>query len=834
MRARGHAIAVARGIPRVLTFLRHFAPAAVVFLIFACPGFGAAFERVSVSGDGAQTNASSGHPAISHDGRFVAFHSVADNLVPNDTNGLTDVFVHGRLTRATERVSVASDGAQGNGHSRDPSISADGRFVAFLSAADNLVQDDTNGVQDVFVRDRLEGTTRRVSVGALQANALCESPAISADGRFVAFASDADNLAPGDTNRTTDIFVHDIVTGITERVSLSSSGAQRDLWSGFPSISGDGRFVPFIGDTRDPDDGIFRSHIFIRDRLMQTTQQVERPKARCVDWPYEGPDISADGRFVAFSYGDDLEGGPLSDCCNPASCAIILYDQEASVAVRVGDEDSSSSGIYASRGPALSDDGRYLCFIRYDEWWDRWEGGGESHQRIWIYDSATGQEAPLLRRGIPVDGWSGDISGDGRFLVFTSDQADLVPEDTNGASDIFVYDRFPADAPPETVITSGPCGAEIPPGDVRITWEGIDDTTPPESLVFFWRLDALTGENWRGPTTDRQLLLPRVSCYYFYTLEVMARDLAGNEDPTPARCDFAVGLSLRWLSPAPGQTVRGVVNVCVEALPADSVARVEFQAPGPWFCSDATAPYCCAWDTRLPYVLEGETWVRANADCATGGGSGAYLPVVVDNTTFDDVRKWDVFWQFIEALSDARLTSGCSSSPPLYCPDAWVTRGQMAQFICKAAGKTWLDRPSPTFMDVPKTHPFYGWIERVVDRASWSVTPPAAACLDFGARRYFCPGYPVARDHMARALCIAAGKTPLYSPTPAFMDAPATGPFYGWIQRLADSASWGGKTPSNGCRTVGAFQYFCPRAPVTRGQIAKLLVLTFGLPYYQG
>ena len=128
-------------------------------------------------------------PAISADGRFVAFSSDATNLVPGDTNGTADVFVRDRQTGTTRRVSVGSGGAQGNGLSVDPAISADGRFVAFASDATNLVPGDTNGADDVFVRDRQTGTTRRVSVGSggAQGDRVSFDPAISADGRFVAF-----------------------------------------------------------------------------------------------------------------------------------------------------------------------------------------------------------------------------------------------------------------------------------------------------------------------------------------------------------------------------------------------------------------------------------------------------------------------------------------------------------------------------------------------------------------------------------------------------------------------------------------------------------------------
>src|SRR5438093_763515 len=186
--------------------------------------------RVSVASDGTEGNDVSLGSALSADGRFVAFDSAATDLVAGDTNGVSDVFVHDRQTGTTERVSVASDGAQGNNASSYPALSADGRFVAFDSDATNLVAGDTNGTTDVFVHDRQTGTTERVSVasgGGTQGNGKSGGffafPALSADGRFVAFQSDATNLVAGDTNGTTDVFVHDRPTATTERVTANAT-----------------------------------------------------------------------------------------------------------------------------------------------------------------------------------------------------------------------------------------------------------------------------------------------------------------------------------------------------------------------------------------------------------------------------------------------------------------------------------------------------------------------------------------------------------------------------------------------------------------------------------
>jgi Tol biopolymer transport system component len=209
-------------------------------LSLALPG---TTERVSVDSAGNQGNDHSWAAAISAEGRYVAFLSYASNLVPGDSNGVGDVFVHDRQTGITERVSVDSAGNQGNDHSGYPSLSADGRYVAFQSSASNLVPGDNNGHCDIFVHDRQTGATERVSVDSAGNEGDYESydPAISADGRYVAFQSGALNLVPGDTNVEMDIFVHDRQTGITERVRVDSAGNEGNGESQPPAISADGR-----------------------------------------------------------------------------------------------------------------------------------------------------------------------------------------------------------------------------------------------------------------------------------------------------------------------------------------------------------------------------------------------------------------------------------------------------------------------------------------------------------------------------------------------------------------------------------------------------------------
>jgi Tol biopolymer transport system component len=196
-----------------------------------------------------QPNRGSDVAAISAHGRYVAFYSGASNLVAGDTNEEYDVFVRDRVARVTERVSVGPGGVQANaGETFTVSMSAHGRYVAFESDASNLVAGDTNRRYDVFVRNRYRGTTQRVSLGpeGAQANGHSYYPTISAHGESVAFMSTATNMIGRDTNAKADIFVHHRAPGVTQRVSVGRGGAEANSDSFVPAISGDGADVAFI------------------------------------------------------------------------------------------------------------------------------------------------------------------------------------------------------------------------------------------------------------------------------------------------------------------------------------------------------------------------------------------------------------------------------------------------------------------------------------------------------------------------------------------------------------------------------------------------------------
>jgi Tol biopolymer transport system component len=330
-----------------------------------------ATECVSVDPTGVAGNGASDVGAISADGRFVAFESDATNLVANDTNGKSDLFVRDRTLGVTERVSVDSAGVEGDGSSgfdgfaHAAALSADGRFVAFASFATNLVANDTNGFVDLFVHDRTTGVTERVSVDSSGAAANGDSgaPSISADGRFVAFKSFATNLVAGDTNGFADVFVHDRTTGTTERVSVDSAGAQGFGASDLSALSADGRFVAF--DSRAnlvADDGGGAWDVFVHDRATGTTERVsvstsgEEGHGRSIH-----PSLSADGRIVAFaSLAPNLAAGDRNRAFD-----VFVHDRSSGLTERVSVDTSGAEGDLGSGSPSLAADGLTVAFDSY-------------------------------------------------------------------------------------------------------------------------------------------------------------------------------------------------------------------------------------------------------------------------------------------------------------------------------------------------------------------------------------------------------------------------------------------------------------------------------------
>lgn len=418
--------------------------------------------RVNVSSEGAEANGLAfNQPVLSADARFIVFPSPASNLVPNDTNvcggaapiflvpGCPDIFVHDRITRTTTRVSVDSAGVQADGASLRAVISADGRIVAFDSLATNLVISDTNGEIDVFVHDRQTGATTRVSVSGTggQATGQSFSPRLSADGRFVGFASNAPNLVPGDTNGAFDIFVRDRLTGETTRVSVNSLGEQGNADSFIPDLSADGRFVAFSSDASNLVGGPASpfAQVYVHDRLTGTTSRVSvNGSGNAADGHSFNSGMSADGRFVAFvSDGSNLVAGDTNGVRD-----IFVHDRMTGTTTRVnvdstGAQANGFSNLSFNGGQAISADGRFVTF--HSSAPNLVADDTNGVQDVFLHDRLTGitTRVSVDSAGAQGNAASGGaaVNPDGRFVGFISGATNLVAGDTNGTFDAFLHDR---------------------------------------------------------------------------------------------------------------------------------------------------------------------------------------------------------------------------------------------------------------------------------------------------------------------------------------------------------------------------------------------------------
>jgi Tol biopolymer transport system component len=405
-------------------------------------------ELVSATPGGAPGNRDSYEPPMSADGRFVAFASQASNLVAGDSNRSIDVFVRDRQTGQTTLASVATGGAQSNGDSYRPAISGDGRYVAFASHASNLAPvDRKHAYYDVFIHDQQTGATKLVSETSSGTGGNGESnhPSLSENGRFVAFSSDATNLVPGRTiHPSHHEFVRDMQTGKIERIDVSSKGVQGDGDCHDPSISADGRFDAFTsrasnlvkGDTNHAYD------VFVRDRKKGTTTRVsvtssggQANESSIHAW------ISGDGRYVTF---ESSATNLVPHDTNKAR-DIFVHDRKTGKTTLVSASSSGAEGNADSVSPSISNHGGWVAFYSLAS---NFAPGDKNR----LYDAfvrdvraGTTTRVSVGLGGADPDGASSDeppvppsLSSDGDFVAFTSAASNLVAGDSGSGSDVFV------------------------------------------------------------------------------------------------------------------------------------------------------------------------------------------------------------------------------------------------------------------------------------------------------------------------------------------------------------------------------------------------------------
>ena len=438
-----------------------------------------AVTLVSRNSANEQGNAGSFGGAISADGRYVAFYSLATNLAASDTNGVRDVFVRDLIAGTTVRVSEGTGGVQGNGESRDPSISSDGRYVTFESTATNLTAGDANGRRDVFLHDRMSGITSLISVSSagVQGNLDSRRPSISGDGSRIAWESSASTLVLGDSNSVSDVFVRDVGSVQTIRVSVGPAGAEGVGASSHVRLSSNGQVVAFTSSAEnlDVNDANLICDAFVHDLSTATTELVT-PGSNgqglvCARWP----DLSADGSFVAFvsdasnlvandsnglmdAFVRDRTSGTTSRVSVTPAATEFQTGDIADVAVSA-DGSLISWLTDSSEFVALDDNGHYDVVTRD-------LGAGTNS-----LDSRAGLEAPIESVVNGDTTWGcffgclRQLSEDGQIAVFTSEAGTLVPGDSLGSS-VFAFDRV------EGMVTKPPGAFGAPAFEPTVSADG--------------------------------------------------------------------------------------------------------------------------------------------------------------------------------------------------------------------------------------------------------------------------------------------------------------------------------------------------------------------------
>jgi Tol biopolymer transport system component len=403
--------------------------------------------RVSLAHDGSEANgySDSGYPSL--DGNLVAFGSSASNLVAGDTNSDSDIFVRDVTAGTTERVSVDSSGAEADDDSYQPKMTPDGRYVVFMSEATNLVPGDTNGARDIFVRDRLADTTTRINVSSagVEANddSFINGGTISANGRLVVFHSRATNLVAGDTNGFMDVFVHDRSSGITSRISVTDTGAEANFDCYTADISPDGAYIAFHTDADNIIAGDSNSAMdtFIGVRATGAiTYAAQSVVGTQANGDTYGLKFSNGGHLTFTSTATNLIADDLNGVAD-----IFLRDGIGGPTEIISMGFNGQTNDF-SPDSWISGNGRFVVYSSYATNIVNNDTNGEPDIFVVDRQSGTTQRVTENLAGQEANDFSGGprLSQNGQRIVFHSDATNLVPNDTNVIRDVFITVSNPA------------------------------------------------------------------------------------------------------------------------------------------------------------------------------------------------------------------------------------------------------------------------------------------------------------------------------------------------------------------------------------------------------
>lgn len=646
-------------------------------------------RRLNLSRQGEQTNGPSNRPVISADGCYVAFESTATNLILGDTNGFSDIFGVDVITGAIDMLSLDASGTRANNSNFRPSISSTGRYVSFESSATNLVSSGTSvGVSHIYVRDRdVSGsgtfdTTGNISTvlvsqssGGTAANGNSLQSVLSADGRYIAFASDATNLVSSDTNAVRDIFLRDRTGGTTTRVSVATGGTQATGGdSRTPSLSSDGRYIAFASSATNLASGDTNgvSDIFVHDRTTTTTQRisVSTSGTEAVDPSATGfklgsinPSISSTGRYVAFaSLANNLTAGDSAGQKQN-------LDANDALDVFVRDRDVGASGTYDTSGNVAT------TMVSVNKF---------GLQTLSILNTQSTASSDIFP----------SISADGRWVAFPSDAenvsglshtvTNLISIDNNNTRDVFLFDRVTNALPnssiaPSVTITSPGTATSILVNTATPITVSATTTVGVVSTVQFFVNGTSLGTTSVFPYT--QTWTP--TAVGNYVLSALVTDSFGNRGVSSnvtvtVKASPSVGVT----SPVSGSSVtvgttQTVTAVAAASNPGATITSVQFLANGISLGTSLASPYSVAWTPasagtyNLTAIATDSIGTQATSSSVAitvtaagggggGGGGGLTAPVVVIDTPANGSTLTVNTSQTISAT--ASLTNGTVTS----------------------------------------------------------------------------------------------------------------------------------------------------------------------------
>ena len=437
-------------------------------------------ERVSFGMNGQEPNSRVESPSISADGRFIAYSSYASNLVPTDTNGTIDVFLYDRQTQQTTRPVHNKNGGQVAYGTDTPRLSRDGRYLFFISVSNDVVPNSINFVRKIFVLDRQTDTVTRVtnSTTGSEPNNDSYIGQVSADGNWLTYFSFANNLVPNDTNNKFDAFVSNRDGTITERVSVSSAGVQANNQAYAVAISGDGRYALFntTANNMVPNDTNNAPDVFLRDRQAQTTTRISvADDGSQTISSYFGSAMSPDARYICF-YG---YGSGFLPQNTPAREYAFLKDRATNHTELISVAPNGAYPNGNSQIGSISDDGRHVVFRSNAS--NLAPNDTNTIDDVFLRDRLVNVTTCLSRdaQGVPRGGNNVLLTPDALSAVFLNDGGGLVAGDNNGTPDLFI--RTPL--VPQFSDVSG-----------TLTFQGIDANTSPQVVTFTFRSTGYADE----------------------------------------------------------------------------------------------------------------------------------------------------------------------------------------------------------------------------------------------------------------------------------------------------------------------------------------------------